>query len=117
MISRFSSLPDREGTRVDVWKRPRSECDTRGPPRQVCDRGNNSRVGLQRGFIDFIAPLHVGLATLRPGLAPLAARLEATRAGWKACGEVEDAEMEREAAQLMARLDRDVRGSKYTSGA
>ena len=52
---------------------------------QVCDRGTASRVGLQRGFAAFIAPLHCGLAALLPGLAPIATRLAETRALWEAC--------------------------------
>ncbi len=52
---------------------------------QVCDRDTASRVGLQRGFAAFIAPLHCGLAALLPGLAPIAARLAETRAMWDAC--------------------------------
>jgi hypothetical protein len=53
--------------------------------RQVCDRQAASRVGLQRSFAAFIAPLHCGLAALLPGLTPIAARLAETRAMWAAC--------------------------------
>ena len=57
-------------------------------------------VGLQRGFTAFIAPLHCGIAALLPRLAPLAARLAATRAAWEARGADEDAALEAEAAAL-----------------
>jgi hypothetical protein len=52
---------------------------------QVCDRHTASRVGLQRGFAAFIAPLHCGLAALLPGLSPIATRLAETRVMWDAC--------------------------------
>ena len=67
---------------------------------QICDRLAASRVGLQRGFCAFIAPLHAGLAGLLAPLAPLASRLAATRAAWEACGPEADAELDREASAL-----------------
>ena len=67
---------------------------------QICDRRSSSRVGLQRGFTAFIAPLHCGIAALLPRLAPLAARLAATHAAWEARGADEDAALEAEAAAL-----------------
>ena len=46
-----------------------------------CDRRAVTRVGLQRGFVAFIAPFYRGLAALLPGLAALPAQLEQTRRG------------------------------------
>jgi hypothetical protein len=52
-------------------------------PRQVtpmCDRTTQSRVGLQRGFVDVIAaPLFRVAAQLLPGMAPLLQQLEDNR--------------------------------------
>ena len=47
-----------------------------------CDRRAVTRVGLQRGFVAFIAPFYRGLAALLPGLVALPAQLEQTRAAW-----------------------------------
>jgi hypothetical protein len=49
----------------------------------MCDRGAQSRVALQRGFIDgVVAPLLRGMAELRPGLRPQLEQLEANRRRW-----------------------------------
>ncbi len=66
----------------------------------MCDRHTASRVGLQRGFAAFIAPLHCGLAALLPGLAPIAARLAETRAMWEACDP--DRGLDEEARAMLA---------------
>jgi hypothetical protein len=71
----------------------------------MCDRRTASRVGLQRGFVAFIAPLHCGLAALLPGLAPIAARLAATRAMWDACDLDRGLEDEARAMQGSAALE------------
>ena len=55
-----------------------------------CDRRAVTRVGLQRGFVAFIAPFYRGLAALLPGLAALPAQLEQTRAAWAAAAEDDD---------------------------
>ena len=49
----------------------------------MCDRGAQSRVALQRGFIDgVVAPLLRGMAQLHPGLRPQLEQLEANRRRW-----------------------------------
>ena len=88
---------------VDELQRARPNVDVNSDRRlQICDRRSSSRVGLQRGFTAFIAPLHCGIAALLPRLAPLAARLAATRAAWEARGADEDAALEAEAAARAA---------------
>ena len=70
---------------------------------QVCDRRAVTRVGLQRGFGAFIAPLHGGLAALLPGLAPVAAGLAETRAMWDAADSDAEARLDRLAQALPGR--------------
>ena len=90
-----------EESDLDDQHRARPNVDVNSDRRlQICDRRSSSRVGLQRGFTAFIAPLHCGIAALLPRLAPLAARLAATRAAWEARGADEDAALEAEAAAL-----------------
>ena len=55
-----------------------------------CDRRAVTRVGLQRGFVAFIAPFYRGLAALLPGLRALPAQLEQTGAAWAAAAEDDD---------------------------
>ena len=55
-----------------------------------CDRRAATRVGLQRGFVAFIAPFYRGLGELLPGLGPVLGQLEETRAEWAAVGESDE---------------------------
>ena len=49
----------------------------------MCDRTTQSRVGLQKGFIDFVAgPFHRAVAQQLPGLAPLVRQMEENRRAW-----------------------------------
>ena len=49
----------------------------------MCDRTTQSRVGLQKGFIDFVAgPFHRAVAQQLPGLAPLVLQMEENRLAW-----------------------------------
>ena len=49
----------------------------------MCDRSTQSRVGLQKGFIDFVAgPFHRAVAQQLPGLAPLVRQMEENRRAW-----------------------------------
>ena len=63
------------------------------PLRQVtpmCDRASQSRVALQRGFVDAVAgPLFRAAARLLPGLAPAVRQLEENRAAMAALTDAE----------------------------
>ena len=51
----------------------------------MCDRASQSRVALQRGFVDAVAgPFFRAAARLLPGLAPAVRQLEENRAAMEA---------------------------------
>jgi hypothetical protein len=61
----------------------------------MCDRGRQSRVALQRGFVDAVAaPLFRAAARLLPGLAPAVRQLEENR---RAMDALDDAALLRQA--------------------
>jgi hypothetical protein len=75
----------------------------------MCDRSAQSRVALQRGFIDgVVAPLLRGMTELHPGLRPQLEQLEANRRRWDdytdeaLLAEVEDSELQRPHIALSA---------------
>jgi hypothetical protein len=60
-------------------------CSDRAAPQvtPMCDRTTQSRVGLQKGFIDSVAgPFHRAVAQQLPGLAPLVRQMEENRRAW-----------------------------------
>ena len=58
-----------------------------------CDRRNNTRGGLQAGFIErFGVPLFWAAARLLPPLEPLARQAEANQSAWCKCGDAEAVE-------------------------